>query len=391
MPALFIMQAMPNTNKDFKGFDDYIELFRSGEQTSSNGITQNFTNADLDEMVVNHSPAPAVVGHPKDNDPSYGWTQELKREGDVLLGKFSDVDKAFSKMVENKRFPNRSVRIAKGGNGWFLKHVGWLGAAAPGVEGLKPVSFSQNDAPSFDFISEAYATNVMARTFRRLREFLITQFDVETADQVLPDYEIEGLTEAAVEQRINNNNSDDPLFNEPTGGQPVTQYTDAQISKLQKDAADAAVASFSAEKTDLENQLAQSKKEKLKVDFQKTTDELIEQGKLTPAMASGMVEFMASLIGGEVELEFSQGEGDKKTNVKKSPIDWFNDFAKQLPKQVDMSESDAGDDLEKGSTSSFSAPAGSVVDADRLALHNKAEDYMKKNDCGYFEAVTAVS
>jgi len=312
--------VMPNTNTDFKGFDDYIELFRSGEQTSSDGTTQNFTHSDLDEMIANHKPAPAVIGHPKIDDPSYAWTESLKRVGDVLLGKFTDVDEQFSKMVENKRFPNRSIRISKGGNGWFLKHVGWLGAAAPAVEGLKQVSFSEDDSESFDFMSDAYATNVVARTFRRLREFLITQFDLETADTVLPDYEIEGLTELATEQRMKPD--DDSSFNKPhkkdSGDAPVPkEYTDEQIKKIQDDAAAEATSSFSAEKTDLQDKLKKSQTDKLTVEFQATADDMIEAGTLTPSMATGFVEFMVALSGGDVELEFSQGEGDTKTDVKK--------------------------------------------------------------------------
>ncbi len=389
--------AMPNSNThfDFKGFDDWIELFRAGEQTSSDGTTRNFTQADLDQMVANHKPAPMVVGHPKEDDPSYGWSHQLKRDGDTLLGKFADVDDAFSEMVEKKRFPNRSIRIGKNNNGWYLKHVGWLGAAAPAVEGLKPVQFSHADDECLDFVSDAYTNSAIARTFRRLRDFIVDKFDLETADQVIPDYTIESLEQTAADQR---SEADDSLFTQHNNGDTAVpkQYTDEQIEQIRKDAAkdavDAASANFSSEKDTLQKQLDQANSAKLAIEYQAFADDLLDAGKLTPATATGLVEFMQSLAAAPVELEFSQGEGDAKTAVKKSPIDWFKEFAQQLPKQVDMQESGAGGDVHTDNAAEqFNAPPGAVIDPERLALDKKAQEYARANNVDYVEAVIAVS
>lgn len=384
MPAWFTLPAMPNNHTvQFKGFDDYIEVFRAGKQTSSDGATQNFTHADLDEMVANHQPSPIVIGHPKTDSPAYGWSTRLKREGDVLLGKYSDVEKQFEKMVEDKRFPNRSVRIRKTDNGWKLLHTGWLGAVPPAVEGLKPVEYNEADDQSFDFMSDAYTTNVAARIFRRLREFLIAKYDQDTADQVLPDYEIEGLHEAAVEQRI----IPDESFSQPDTGDIAVpkEYTVEEIEQIKKDA----VAEFSSENNDLKHQLKTSQQDNLKIEFQAHVDELINKGKLTPALATGAIEFMLSISDDTTDIEFSQGDGGNKTEVKQSPLDWFKAFTGQLGRQVDFEESDAGDRL-INDQHEFNAPLGAVVDPDRLALHHKAEAYMKQHDCDYVEAVVAV-
>ena len=117
------------------------------------------------------------------------------------------------------------------------------------------MAFSADDAPSFEFMSDAFTTNVVARSFRRLREFLITKFDLETADSVMPDYEIESLSAAAIEQQLTPE-KDDPMFNHSNGDTAVPkEYTEAEIAQLQKDAADNAVSTFSQENKDLKNKL----------------------------------------------------------------------------------------------------------------------------------------
>jgi len=56
----------------FKGFDDWIEIFRGGKQIDSNG-REHDGDAVIDRAIAtfnasNHEP-PVVVGHPKDNCP----------------------------------------------------------------------------------------------------------------------------------------------------------------------------------------------------------------------------------------------------------------------------------------------------------------------------------
>ena len=72
---------------NFKGFDDWVEVFRTGTHTDSKGVTHTFGTEHLDQMVLNTAPdtAPMVVGHPKMDAPAYGWAQQFKRSGDVLL------------------------------------------------------------------------------------------------------------------------------------------------------------------------------------------------------------------------------------------------------------------------------------------------------------------
>lgn len=118
-------------------FDDWIEIFKIGDHTDSSGNRQFWDQSDLDTIVDNYNPqvreAPLVIGHPKTDDPAYGWVEKLKRVGPVLLAKFKQVEPGFAEKVKNGRYKKRSISLLPGNT---LRHVGFLGAATPAVEGL---------------------------------------------------------------------------------------------------------------------------------------------------------------------------------------------------------------------------------------------------------------
>jgi len=181
---------------NFKGFDDYIPIFRGGKQIDSNGVEHD-GDALIDKALANFNAAkhepPAVIGHPKENAPAYGWVEGLKKvagdKGNLLLAKFKQVQPDFADMVKHGLFKKRSSAFYPDGT---LRHVGFLGAMPPAVKGLPDVAFAEGDAASFEF-AESFAWNSIANVFRSLREFLITKFGQDTADQIIPDYKIEDL------------------------------------------------------------------------------------------------------------------------------------------------------------------------------------------------------
>ena len=133
--------------------DGWIEVFRAGKQTDSAGRTREWTEADLDHTVASYKPeeheAPVVVGHPKDNGPAFGWVESLKRDGSTLLAKFKQVVPAFQEAVQQGLYKKRSVSLFSDGR---LRHVGFLGAAAPAVQGLKDIAFSEDaDSVTIEF------------------------------------------------------------------------------------------------------------------------------------------------------------------------------------------------------------------------------------------------
>lgn len=133
-----------------------VELLRTGTFTSAEGENVTFTQDDLQSLADAYDPSvfesPAVVGHPRMNDPAYGWVKGLRVEGGKLIGDIGDVVASFADAVRKRIFPKISVQIWPAGSKAsprpdvpYLKHVGFLGAAAPAVKGLRPVSFSEGD------------------------------------------------------------------------------------------------------------------------------------------------------------------------------------------------------------------------------------------------------
>ena len=60
-----------------------IEIFKAGSWTSAEGQTIRFTERDLQRTAAAYDPAkfdaPLVLGHPKTDDPAYGWVKQIGR------------------------------------------------------------------------------------------------------------------------------------------------------------------------------------------------------------------------------------------------------------------------------------------------------------------------
>jgi len=135
----------------------WIEIARAGgPYTALSGEKVDITRDDLDAAVTSFDPAnrrvPLVLGHPKLDDPAYGWLADVKRDGAVLLARFSDVPDPVREAVDQGRYRNVSAKFARG---WRLWHVGLLGAAQPAIPGLKEVRLAgAEDGITFEFAKE---------------------------------------------------------------------------------------------------------------------------------------------------------------------------------------------------------------------------------------------
>jgi hypothetical protein len=136
-----------------------IKLIKPGNFTSVEGIKVSFSMADLESAVAAYDPAadpaPMVIGHPKLTAPAYGWAKSLRVEDGHLVAEPDQdkLDPAFAEAVNKGRFPKVSAQFylpdsphnPKPGH-LYLKHIGFLGGAAPAVKGLGMVHFSESDA-----------------------------------------------------------------------------------------------------------------------------------------------------------------------------------------------------------------------------------------------------
>lgn len=138
----------------------WIEVFKTGKIKDSQGKEGNYTKDDLETIVKkynersaenNSSLAPIVKGHPKDNDPAYGWVEKLERKGNKLIARIKDLVPEFTEELKKKMYRKVSISLYPD---MMLRHIGFLGAVQPAVKGLKTVEFSDSDFTEFVYESK---------------------------------------------------------------------------------------------------------------------------------------------------------------------------------------------------------------------------------------------
>lgn len=133
-----------------------FEVLRTGNFVDANGQDVSITDADLNQLASSYdaekAPAPLVLGHPKDNAPAHGWIDSLKVVGDKLIAFSTQVHEDLAKAVRKGLYKKISLSIFNPNSpsnpvpgGMYVRHAGFLGAAAPAVSGLAPLSFSSKD------------------------------------------------------------------------------------------------------------------------------------------------------------------------------------------------------------------------------------------------------
>ncbi|MCG5260389.1 hypothetical protein EM868_00280 [Cupriavidus gilardii] len=379
-----------HTTSQDKGLAGWIEVFRAGSHVASDGKRCEFTQADLDQMVANQAlgAAPAVLGHPKDNDPAYAWTSDIKREGDRLFVKFTDINPDFAKGVQSGAYRNRSVSVYKDGeHGWRLRHVGWLGATPPAIDGLRPVQFSDGQEALEFAMPEPYrlrwAFESMAGVLRRLRESVIAEKGQAAADALVSNWEIDSLADVAAD--LDTPRENNPAFSKP-GATTVTTFTQADLDRARQEGEaqgrQAAAAEFSQQVTDANARASQAEGERRAARIQGQIDGWVREGKVTPAEKAGLAEFMAQLETGAAQsFEFSAHDGQ---TASKTTAQWFADFmASRAPVVKLGAGQDGGEPV-----------AVDPNDAQQLA--SAAHEYMKAQEAkgmtvSYADAVMHVS
>ena len=290
--------------KNFKGFDDWIEVFRTGTHTDSAGNTKDWKEDDLKKISKNYNPekneAPIVIGHPDDNAPAYGWIEKTKTEGGILWAKFKDVIPEFADMVKKGMFKKRSISLSPGLD---LRHIGFLGATPPAVKGLADLKFNKNEETTTFEFEEKQHKSVKAKKEEKTMKFMdfVEIFKFWKKLEKDPDAD----------------------FGIPGGGDDQKSFTEADIEAAKKTGAEAERKKAETEFTEKERQAKGEAHTKEISDF---CDTLVKDGKIPPSWVDlGLVEF-AKCLDSETEISFSE-KGEKK-----SPGTWFKNFLEGLEK-----------------------------------------------------------
>lgn len=193
-----------------------FEIFRSGTHTDSRGRPFTFSDEDLTAIASKYDPAlshaPIVVGHPKEDAPAYGWVKSISFRDGRLVVDTEDLETEFADLVKAGRFRTRSASFYPPEHPnnptpgqYYLRHVGFLGAAPPAVKGLKAVEFaSDDDAVEFQEASLARAAwgfEMLSKIVRGFRDFVVAEKGIDVADGILPSWQIDSLAETAQQLR----------------------------------------------------------------------------------------------------------------------------------------------------------------------------------------------
>ncbi|AOT08249.1 hypothetical protein [Pseudoalteromonas luteoviolacea] len=326
---------------------DWYEIFTAGTHTDSNGNTQEFTGADLDSVVTNFIPktSPLVIGHPKTNDPAWGWVSDLKVEDGKLFAKAEDVAAEFAEAVEAKRYPNRSVRLEGEPGNYFLGHVGYLGGKAPAVAGL-PWQFNEESKGAvFEFTaSEASerVEDVAMQTARlvtdfmgNLREWVIEQHGVETANRLIPNWEADWLTRKTI---IAEHEQDKQRYGNHAFSAPSHNPEEIEVSDKTKNDPTEAEKALQAQLDAANAKNAQHEFNQRKFDAQTFIDTKVNGGSAPRiTKTEGLAEFMAHLeTGATSTFEFAASDGDQTATAQ--PAEYFKGLLLSLPEQAGLTK-----------------------------------------------------
>lgn len=391
----------------------WIQIFKAGKHTSSNGVTAVYDNSFQQAVVDNYNAnvgthtAPLTLGHnPKSGDPAQAWFSELRLNGDVLEGKLDDVNPSFNtaqyKKVSSSFFlPDSPSNPTPGYPN--LRHVAALGAETPAVAGLKNISFSEDSTGVVEF---ADGLSTQLGLFRSIREWIVSKFGIEDADQAVPASEVEWLNtlntidkiDEAVESATGTDAADTtdtatvaPAFsaaangaavvdNQAEGVAAVAVVADAQAAEF---AAAAAVASadFAAREAALASKEAEfAAREAALQDAECANfcEGLVASGQLRPCDTSAAKNILASL--------YKVGEAVDFAESTLPAADAFKLFLKNLPKVVEFGEVAAEEHAPANPVADFVAAPGYEVDESGSALRAAIAREAEQKGISFVEA-----
>jgi hypothetical protein len=340
--------------------DQWIEIFRAGNY----GDKGEYSERDLDQIVANYNPAfheaPAVIGHPENDKPAWGWVEALKRVGDTLFGKLKQVEPAFEEMVDKGRFKKRSIGLYQTDKGLALRHVGFLGAKSPEIKGLADVRFNDQGKQVIEFTEEDLQVAGEEKTFMdQLKAFWAGRESVTVPPGAAAE---KTFSEADVKRFI----------------EEATKPLGEKIAKVEADAKAQATTFAEREK------VLQS--ERLGAAATSAIATLKANGNWVPAFDKMLVpQFFSELAKSPVSIEFSEGDNKINRSLLETAVSIFSALGKIVPGGTLVQASQARQ-------SSFSENPGgrATADPNSIRLNDLATSRQKEKKISFSEAISEV-
>ena len=308
-----------------------FEIFKIGSHTSDKGITKDYSLDDLNFIAESYKPgedeAPIVIGHPADNSPAFGWISSLEVTEDGKLFADAPDDKIqsdFLTALKQGTYKKRSISLTPEGK---LRHVGFLGGAAPAVKGLADIQFSQPSSNVFEFELTPEKSNEELNSLSNKIDELKTSLD---------NLNLNYSESASTKERLNEVLSQVNSLRSKITGKVLSDYLDSKIS----------------------------------------------DGKLTPAIKDKILNLQTFINSQNFSEDFSEIKFHSDVNnLLKDLSDsfpkiiHFENFAEKPDSVNEIKDEDYGD---------FS------VDEQSKSLHKKALSLMKKDNINYISAVKKI-
>lgn len=349
-----------------------IQIFKPGKHVAMSGAALSFSETDLAATAAAYDPAkheaPLVVGHPKHDDPAYGWVGKLAFADGALDVEPVQVNTDFAELVASGAFKKISASFYSPDSPsnpvpgvYYLRHVGFLGAQPPAVKGLRNPCFADAEQGVVEFSEWDDVT--VADLFRSMREWIIGKFGLDDADKALSGWDVKNLgTSAAVElSKEQSAVASAAAFVEP---QPPQGETMSAEDKARLAALETENAALKAEQVAFAEADKKRRSDARHTEHAAFAEGLIKEGKLLPASKDVTVATLDFMAGQEAVVEF--GEGD----AKKSLVDAHKAFLAAQPKQVDFGEAagkDKGDALDANDVTAVAAKAVEFQEAEAKA------------------------
>lgn len=330
-----------------------LHIFKPGTHTAQCGTSFNFTESDLTATVAAYNPslheAPMVIGHPKHNAPAAGWVKSLSATAHGLIAEPQQVDATFAEHIAKGSYKKISASFyhPDAANNpvpgvYYLRHVGFLGAQPPAVKGLRPIELADDEHGVIEFSDHGHYLS--ADLWRRFREWLIGQFNQDTADQVAPSWAIDSLAETARQP-------EQPLqttFAEPTQTTQVTHMPEQDTAALE--AENKRLKADIAQRDQAARTAAQSAIHTASVDY---AEKLVAAG-MKPVHAPTIIAALDYAESSDTPLEF--GEADQRQPLSEGLKAIFKDLA-GTTNFAEVATTSRADDTTKTATNPLLADA----------------------------------
>ncbi len=360
---------------------NWMPILRTGNFTDKNNNKVSIDEAKLDQVITNTdlSKEPQfVIDHPGFDEVGFGTIDKLKRVGNYLFALPKTVNDKFKEAVNSGKLPSRSVTLDK--NTFALNNISFLNKKLePAVSGLGDYSFSTSPLPSpsqgegvnlqvslpgieshfadletsnYEFAKyevSSYPFRTIQTIFRNIKNFLIENFTLEKAEEILPEYYMNEIGTPPQVYETSPSSSLGIITNEFQKNQKDNKMLNIDTSKLDA-AVKAAFDALQVKVTDLEKNLndknvelqaattkiTAAEKEKIETEVLQFCQGDDIKLKIKPADKEKFVQFLAAQKEKEV-IEFSAADGSS-AKAQLNAFEFAKELVKSLPDLIELQE-----------------------------------------------------